>query len=471
MSAGYREDEKAHQRCQAVCVILTLFLVLCWSLGVRIELQVMPAAAPVAGAEGGADAEIAINVHDVDMGFERVVGSNAASPVLGVNSDTSSLEFAKDTKPILLWERADSAKPPTGDRTVVPRKARMACMYAGFMRNWEWMMATCREMQPAKFCSFPRCAKLFGNQRKNLLESTGCDVYISTWQIRGTGRFFTHTYDNSDVLPLDRVQRLYEKYLYAFHVQNYSLYQGIWEEMHRYSRVFPQTHPTVLAEDKNSWAGVPETNNYIRRNDYSQSYKHWCVLQLVLRSKVDYDFYFRLRTDLRMTRPMLNPTVTAVSALHPGRATSVTFQMEYMNGTRSTHLVNQQRVHVNNFDVGDFGFGGLPEVVRPLSERLWHYCVADPDQLKGRKEGEITHPLISEYNLMLWRVIFDAHWAVDSGNRYLWVSRSATKCKKKKAERERARLIALAAARARATTGGNESSSTRFGATTDDDDE
>jgi hypothetical protein len=371
-------------------------------------------------------------------------------------SDASLLEYAEGSKPILLWERGELPEPNRLTAGAVPRKAKMACMYAGFMRNYEMMLATCEEARGYKFCAYPRCRKLYGYQRKNLLETTGCDVFISTWNIRGVGRYDTFEYSAADV-DFEHVKKAYNPNLAGLHVQNYSLYQGIWEEMHRYAREFPQTRPLGPDPGGKSWHGYPSTNPYIRRNDYSQSYKHWCVLQLVLRSKVDYDFYMRLRPDLRMIRPMLNPTVweTAIGADGRTTTTKATFQMEYLNGTRSMHVLHGNRMHVNNFDIGDFGWAGLPHVIRELNERPWKLCLAPPNASMGRFNGDVVIP-ISEYNLMLWRVVFDRKYEVDSGDRYLWVSRSRTTCKQIKAEKRQAAYEWWAALQVRAAMERNE---------------
>lgn len=353
------------------------------------------------------------------------------------SSTNTSLELVNGSAPLYLWERTEVRGPCTRcrNRTASDKpQVRMACLYAGFMRNWEWMLGTCREMQTSHFCGFPNCAKLFGSQRKSLLQSTDCDVFISTWHIRGAGRFSTTAYDMAQTLPLDRVLNLYKDWLTALHVQNYSLYESVWRDMHLYPRVFPQSRPAALLDASNPraarWQGRDQTRHFLRRNDYSQAYKHWCVLQLVDRSAFKYDVYFRLRTDLRMTRIMRSlrfaPGTSETTA-------TVEFKLEAANGSASIHTVSDNRLHVNNFDVGDFGFLGRPAMIRHLSTIVWDYCRAPP--VEGMQPVKrVAHSQISEYNLMLWRAIFDAKWDVDSGMRYLWVSRSRKRCKKKKGQ-------------------------------------
>jgi hypothetical protein len=413
------------------------------------------------------------------MTFEPIQrgGKGAGTLPPGVKSESSALEFAPNSKPILLWERTKPAgeQPPRASTQQLPRKARMACMYAGFLRNFEWMLARCREMQNSKFCSFPACDKLFGKQRERLLETTNCDVYISTWHLRGTGRWNTNTYSEKEIVPINRVMSLYQKWIYALHVQNYSLYAPIWQEMHLWPRMFPESRPgqVINAGDQRTarWTGVAVTRKYLRLNDYSQAYKHWCVLQLVLRSGIDYDVYFRLRTDLRFTRTMAAPMVTAATMNgSKSVATKVEFTLEWKNGTRSLHKVTPSRLHVNNYDVADFGFLGLPPVIHELSDRIWQYCLATPDP-KAQKVKLVRHAWVSEYNLMLWRIIFDEKWKVDSGYRYLWVSRSNDHCKKKKADRLKAKAEAAAAARARAAAGGGGAVVPAGGITSTDDDD
>mmetsp|Transcript_29869 Transcript_29869/g.92184 ORF Transcript_29869/g.92184 Transcript_29869/m.92184 type:complete len:97 (+) Transcript_29869:2-292(+) len=95
------------------------------------------------------------------------------------------------------------------------------------------------------------------------------------------------------------------------------------------------------------------------------------------------------------------------------------------------------------------------------------YCLADPDAAVAPVE-KVQHETIAEYNLMLWRIIFDERWGIDSGQRYLWVSRSNKRCKKKKIERERAKLLDAVDAAARANL--SESSAARASHDEDGDD-
>jgi hypothetical protein len=229
---------------------------------------------------------------------------------------------------------------------------------------------------------------------------------------------------------------VFGRWLYALHVQNYSHYSPVWDDMHRYARTFPQTRPTVvlgIGDARNArWAGRAESRRYMRRNDYSQAYKHWCTLRLVQMSGIGYDAYIRLRTDLRMTRLMTAPrrVTPKTASLVPSGASHV-FRLINPNGTYSWHAFGPSMIHVNNFDVGDFGFMGPPAIITDLSQRIWTYCLAQPDA-SIKPLGRVTARVISEYNLMVWRIIFDEKWHVDSGMRYLWVSRSRKRCKQKR---------------------------------------
>jgi hypothetical protein len=235
----------------------------------------------------------------------------------------------------------------------------------------------------------------------------------------------------SQVVPLDQLQKAYGGQLAGLHVQNYSLYEPVWRYMHKFTRGFPQYRSTKLFVNRRagtaSFSGIPEVNFLLRQNDYSQAYKHWCVMQLALLSQFPYDAFYRLRFDLR-----------AVGRLHSLRfavdaATGdETVQFGIARGAEaesgaaaSSHFISARRIHAHNFDISDFGFFGPARMIEHLAS-LWFYCLARPGAFAEAGtpvvEG-LTALTISEYNYMVWRVIFDSNWTVDSGNRYLSASR------------------------------------------------
>lgn len=349
---------------------------------------------------------------------------------------------------------------------------RIACLYAGFTRDAENMFLSCRDRHSDKYCSQRANAKEYGNMRKNIIETTNCDVYVSTWDIVGAGRYNTKTYDMTKVFDPKVLHRMYGERLAALHVQNFSEYQQLWEYMHKFSRPFPQTRPTKLHVDQHSgeskFDGTKEMNFFIRVNDYSQSYKHWVVAHMALLSDISYDIFFRLRFDLRATSQLQHFDFAYTASQLPPSGSRERFEREELSktnvkravtfymaksgavpfrshnessamGSRLTslgfnalHHVHAHRVHVGNFDIADFGFMGPPFVIEELS-RVWYYCLALPaTPLAPVDWTDVVTPSVkySEYNLMLWRIIFDNEWEVDSGGRYLWVSRFGSRKKK-----------------------------------------
>lgn len=385
--------------------------------------------------------------------------------------ERGDLEFIRDLQPQYFYlktkeELHEKWMKTAADRgTTTSETVKMACLYAGFVRDFENMFVGCRDKKDSTFCSKSKLRKFFGNQREYLLDSTDCDVYLSTWDIRGGGRFSTTKYDMKETVDGARVKYYYRHRMAGLHVQRYADYQHVWRYMHKFRRNFPQMRPTSAKHDRageESWTGRHETNELLRLNDYSQSYKQWAVVQLVARTGFKYDLYYRLRCDLRMTSKLSNfqfdaadrskihfeilqvereedkkarkrlmagggggtaggkaladedddikKVLTADSAQDDDKVTEV-------NITRR-HFVTPTRIHTSNFDIADFGFMGTPEVIEKLTHVWWLCLEPSADWVPS-----IAGKAISEYNLMVWRIIFDSKWEVDSGGRYLWVSR------------------------------------------------
>ena len=408
------------------------------------------------------------------IGEDKASSNSSDSPLtLPWRFDAKGLEFLVGVPPLLLYQRPKRVSWSRSGESVAdrPSPVKIACLYAGFMRDFERMYGSCHEFHSAKYCGVSKKNKMYGNQKAFIIAPSNCDVFISTWHIRGAGRFSTSTYNMRDIVPVQAVKRIYGDQLAVLHLQNYTPYMQAWDYMHVFSRDFPQTKPTVLGGDPHAgiylWAGVPVTNHYLRRNDYSQSYKQWCVLQLVKGYGEDYDLYFRLRADLRAVMRLFNfqfsahtkgsiefsmeeiPNVTQGIRTAPGTQVAVRAGMLPSHARRTmpssaqseapqsseptsgsedgssrgyavarTHIVGPGRLHVNNFDVGDFGFLGPPQMIDRLGD-VWKYCLRNSSE----RVPFVRHSTISEYNLMVWRIVFDNQWLVDSGGRYLWVSR------------------------------------------------
>ena len=356
-------------------------------------------------------------------------------------SRAEDLEFVKGVPPVALYMRPDvgarwrelerkqanAGEARTGGRSVV----RVACLFAGFVRDYERMLNKCTDMASPRKCLDSTIAKFYGNLRSNIIEPLNCDVYASTWNIRGKGKFDVRVYDHRQTISVAQLQQTYGPQLAGLHVQNYSVYEPVWKYMHKYTRAFPQIRPTKLFVNRRagtaSFAGVPELNFLMRQNDYSQSYKHWCVVQLALLSQFPYDAFYRMRFDLRAVARLHSlrfavDTATGDEIVQFGIARGAEAES---GAAASSHFISARRIHAHNFDISDFGYFGPVRMIQHLAS-VWFYCLVPPGRAP-RAGGVFSESLgadfISEYNYMLWRLIFDNNWAVDSGGRYLYVSR------------------------------------------------
>ena len=418
--------------------------------------------------------------------------------------EEGGLELIPSVKPVYFFRRPGPARSLSRDAGAAPTTfsrttsngLRIACLQSGFMRRFEYCLNSCRDRKSQKYCQKPRppkkqkkFEKRFGDVRARLFRSSDCDVFISTWHIRGFGRFNTNLYDTNLKVDGAHIRKLYADRLAALHIQNYTLYGLLWRFMQRFPRGFEQTRPTELhTEDKfvPSWEGKPESKLYLRMNDYSQAYKQWCVLRLVdTHAPTKYDLYYRLRPDLRTMalvtdfkwtssrRESLYDAAVAgsetsfVSAVHPdpkapyenaevygakstypiGRVPTNAgynasfviqrYKLYYKVKNTIAHTVNANRIHVNNFDISDFAFLGPPPMIRNITIGVWAQCekpvmanaptirpVAKDEKDPTRNKGDqLPMGTYAEFNLMTWRIIFDAGWEVDTGSRYLWVDR------------------------------------------------
>ena len=404
-------------------------------------------------------------------------------------TSVSELEFITNLPPMYihlktkeeLADRWDGLERSFGKNTEVDQRrtlVNVACLYAGFVRDFERMFLSCVEYRQ-KSCS-AMWLKAFGNQRAKILDTTHCDVYISTWDIYGGGRFNTNKYKMEETVSPQSITKLYGPRLAGLHIQNYSTYQPVWKNMHHFSHAFPQTRPQTTyyfdaKEQQIRWSGHPETNYFMRINDYSQSYKHWCVVQLALLNAYPYDVFLRLRFDLRATggihklRFVINPNggekqvafdvfrgapnrlqfpnlkkndtkqakpppLAAASeesdngddeavAVAPSSNAAPQQQPQSPASTPITHYISANRLHAQNFDISDFGFMGTPAMIEHLGS-LWYYCLQPPSTLSVTPSAaRVSTDMISEYNYMIWRSIFDNKWSVDSGGSWVRVSR------------------------------------------------
>lgn len=192
-------------------------------------------------------------------------------------------------------------------RRKIPRRlkkktaVRIACLYAGFLRDYLYMLDQCNDHPTTRWCGNKANEKFFGNQRRAILDPLDCDVFMTTWHIRGKGHYNVNQYDMKDVIQQEGVKKKYGDRMAVLHVQNYSVYDLIWVTMSKQIRNFTESYPVEKGDHKKNkmWRGVPTYRMFFSTNDYSQSYKHWVAVKLADRYPVKYDLYFRLRPDLR----------------------------------------------------------------------------------------------------------------------------------------------------------------------------
>ena len=155
----------------------------------------------------------------------------------------------------------------------------------------------------------------YGFQFDRIIKPLDCDVFLSTWNINGAGRYFTTDYDENNIVapPSFWMSRL-GGYLAAIHVHTYAPYGELWHAAHRFPRSFPQIRVKSTFEEMELRKRDPSRmfgtynneNKFIRLNDYSQSFKHYCAVLLTWSyetwARGSYDLYFRLRTDERAIR-------------------------------------------------------------------------------------------------------------------------------------------------------------------------
>eukprot|EP00758_Cryptobia_borreli_P003775 Tbor_TRINITY_DN3976_c0_g1::TRINITY_DN3976_c0_g1_i1::g.789::m.789 len=330
----------------------------------------------------------------------------------------------------------------------------VACIYAGFLRDYKNMFRPCMKKE---------CSKKIGGQQTNMVDSSKCDIYMSTWDIYGKGRYSVSKYDMTSKFDIADIKQIYGNRLAALHVQPYNKYERILKFMARYPRLFPQTRPVYSS--KRSWKGIPEARYMIRINDYSQSYKHWCVVQLALLSGFKYDLFLRLRPDLRTVGRISNfrfaleysnrgelegnelnenkecekfgksDGQSKLMKCKPAIAFEVTlFYHSNKPPSNHTSYITANRLHTQVFKHSDFGFIGTPEMIQALTAP-WFYCLMPPRSsvlspvgpyppIRAlSREFTFDSEIISEYNLILWRVVFDSKWEIDDGKEYLRVSR------------------------------------------------
>jgi hypothetical protein len=315
------------------------------------------------------------------------------------------LEINADA-PSFLYQRKEP-------REYLLKDVRVACLYAGFLRDYRRMMRDCIQTRGKKICKKERLRKFYGNQEDAILEPLDCDVFITTWDIFGKGRYSTRSYDLEDKVKPHKVCEDYGDRLAGFHIQTYTAYGDVWKKMAAVPRNFTEAYPRERPNQAtgNMWKAYPKYNSLFRVNDYSQSYKHWALVKLADASTIKYDLYFRLRTDLRTSKKFVPGSLFRV---HYKKYPAFQFRL---TEDRRLHVVHPSRIHTHGPDITDFGFMGLPEQMRHLAS-IWPRLCLGP----ATKPGELVLDE-SDYNRVLWQQIFDRNWLVDFGLTYLHISR------------------------------------------------
>eukprot|EP00759_Apiculatamorpha_spiralis_P030397 PhF_6_TR32142/c0_g2_i4/m.47618 len=292
------------------------------------------------------------------------------------------------------------------------QRIRVGCLFVGFMRDYDKMLKTCQEARPS-WCRDPIKVKFYGGQERNILRPLDCDVFITTWHIGGKGRYHTQTYDMNDIIKPKQIMDAYGSRLAILHVQNYTQYGPIWKNMSRYMRNFTEAYPIERGDQMSNkmWKHRPTPRGFFRTNDYSQSYKHWVIVQLADTFPVKYDLYMRLRTDLRTSSRFLTLN---------GDTGSQRYWFRMTNDPKN-HTIHPRRIHVHAPDISDFGYMGTPENIRYLSTVWTRLCL-----VLGRLTNMSMQMIMNDqadYNRVVWQHVFDEGWEVDFGFTYLQISR------------------------------------------------
>ena len=534
----------------------------------------VPATAAIGGDDGTDTWDTPQGVPPCDPGScdGAALPDRLTAPLVG---DAQGLETAPRGR-AFLFRRRPADDPPWATlenrdalvaTEVPPSPPRVACLVAGFLRSFEATMDSCpvrrrkdgrndgdgeprRRRRPSvdgdggdisggdddggRRAAAKRRdreaarGECFGHLRRRVLDPLACDVFVSTWDIRGQGTRNTNRYDPADTVDPRAViaavatgggasgkgDRAPRATLAALHVQRHAAYAPLLRNVERFPRPpLRQLVPAELSVGHEGVAGNIEwapavvagarvvAARYTRTNEYAQVLKQFCAMQLVrhheLRrgrllaaaaasqqtkpstsppvdpASVGYDFYFRLRPDLKaralLSPPRWQPVAPDVAAAAPAPRRERTAVFTVSRAPRGggdvaarpmekrEHSVGPRRIHAQNGDLTDFGFLGRPEELSHLLEAVRSPLAAAPqatgdatvvpaptpdadstgdnrtkDAVGGgdtrfrRDPQRFVGGQWAELNLMSWFVVFrgvNPPWALDNGGGYLKIHR------------------------------------------------
>ena len=532
-------------RCMRL-VMTALGLVAAFALAWALVAGRSAATEPGCGAAAASDSSCIAGSRPVAPVPPALPTAGAARAAPGAAAVVTTEERRIDDA--MRWDRLQGAvfydaPAEASARQSAANRPRVACLISGFLRNFEEVLDGC----PGGVTStgggpdvdeLRNCPK-GGYLRRRVLDPLDCDVFVSTWDIRGFGGRGVTRYDSSQTLTAAQIRHGFgRKRLRGLHIESYlgssspatspppplpvalqasNVAPSVrsMPDQDRDGATVPAAATPTAAEDDESkfshernftrremekryfWQVKPrllmaapfasaqglagniewgpddsdrvvESLRLLRRNDYSQAYKQWCVLALAslyerrLRlaaaptrartadSDGYYDFYFRTRPDIRSRAVIVgwrwaDAAAAAAAASQPLRRRRVAeFKLERRqpggsgggHGGGSVHTVHERRLHVHARDLSDFVMLASANVTRTVIRSLYRQTLRRARSIDAATQRQGTPPAgtFAEYNLMFWHVIFahekggaaatdsDAHWEVDSGGGYVKMS-------------------------------------------------
>eukprot|EP00760_Papus_ankaliazontas_P003980 PhM_4_TR11672/c1_g1_i3/m.86634 len=229
----------------------------------------------------------------------------------------------------------------------------VACVYTGFIRDFARMAENCTVN-----CN-KIIRKLWGGHRWRLWHSTECDIFMTTWHMHGVGGYLRLFFDQvtSPDVDLVRLADIMRPFLAVLHVQNYTLYDGIFKNMSRARRSYSEyQHDGVTHKP------------YMRFNDISHAYKLYVAWNLVASASSPYDVIVRIRPDVWFIRSFSMQWASATK----GRAIQIrVFGEEDPEDADETLITLNETALYGERYASDFVFVAFPTVTECVMTRIW----------------------------------------------------------------------------------------------------
>ena len=332
---------------------------------------------------------------------------------------------------------------------------KIACLISGFLRRFEIMLDSC---PPESGC------RKGGYLRERILDSLNCDIFVSTYNIRGYGGRAFHDYgngnsNNGDLLSANYIASVFHHHqhqqqkkrkssssptsqLVGLQVQPFlasssssfsfeNLFIKMEEKPKSKDFYFSQAKPRKFSsknydssvgllgngkwemrrktendgdneKQQDSWSFVKDdTKQFLRRNDYSQVYKQYCVWEMAVLYEEEeqyfYDFFYRLRMDLKPRKVLslsgfdYENKILRFQLLKPQNSNDVVDKNRKQNQQdREEHFISPNRLHVHTNDFSDFVMFSERKIAKEmLVTKIWqNQLVKSLIILSNSSEGE-----------------------------------------------------------------------------------